>query len=86
MLLEEPRQLGAELAFFLFCHAPQWLRGAPALKSPRRNPNKYRALEGVHQGRTGYQPCADSGDLTQCVAILPSTWPPASGKLARSEN
>ena len=34
MLLEEPRQLGAELAFFLFCHAPQWLRGTPA-PSPR---------------------------------------------------
>jgi hypothetical protein len=34
MLLKEPRQLGAELALFLFCHAPQWLR-APRRSSPR---------------------------------------------------
>jgi hypothetical protein len=34
MLLEKPRQLGAELALFLFCHAPQWLRGRPA-SNPR---------------------------------------------------
>ena len=51
MLLEKARQLGAELAFFLLCHVPQWFKRPPGARDARRNPNKYRALEERHQGR-----------------------------------
>ena len=53
MLLEETRQLGAELAFFLTCHMPQRLKAARAPGRPRRNLNKYRALSAGLQGRGG---------------------------------